>query len=124
MPSRAALAVVLGRFGFVLCDPSSDVVERAHVEGRVRIVLIGGLAKPEEGLFKLLLKNGDLGELDLRLDAAVIGRPAEPPLSRSGIGFSPNTVHLGMRKAYAVGRVFRDRLRWLVLVPAFRLASV
>src|SRR4051794_16395381 len=35
-----------------------------------------------------------------------------------------NTVHLGMSKAYAVGRVFGDRQRWLVLVPASRLASV
>ena len=35
-----------------------------------------------------------------------------------------NTVHLGMRQADAVGRVFRDRLRWLVLLPAFRLAFV
>src|SRR4051794_25989714 len=37
---------------------------------------------------------------------------------------SSNTVHLGIRKAYAVGRVFRDRLRWPVLLPAFGLASV
>src|SRR3954471_18076039 len=40
------------------------------------------------------------------------------------IGPKPNTVHLGMRKAYAVGRVFRGRLRWLVFLQAFRLASV
>ena len=35
-----------------------------------------------------------------------------------------NTVHLGMWKAYAVGRGFGARLRWLVHLPAFRLASV
>jgi hypothetical protein len=37
---------------------------------------------------------------------------------------NPNTVHLGMWKAYAVGRGFGARLRWLVHLPAFRLASV
>ena len=35
-----------------------------------------------------------------------------------------NTVHLGMSKAYAAGGVFGGRLRWPVLLPAFRLASV
>ena len=35
-----------------------------------------------------------------------------------------NTVHLGMWKAYAVGWGFGARLRWLVHLPAFRLASV
>jgi hypothetical protein len=37
---------------------------------------------------------------------------------------NPNTVHLGMWKAYAVGWGFGARLRWLVHLPAFRLASV
>jgi hypothetical protein len=41
-----------------------------------------------------------------------------------GLQPNPNTVYLGMRQADAVGRVFRDRQRWPVLVPAFRLASV
>jgi hypothetical protein len=41
-----------------------------------------------------------------------------------GEAASPNTVHLGMRKAYAVGWVFGDRQRWLVFLPASRLASV
>src|SRR4051812_11973591 len=41
-----------------------------------------------------------------------------------GDGPSRNTVYLGMRQADAVGRVFRDWLRWLVLLRAFRLASV
>jgi hypothetical protein len=40
------------------------------------------------------------------------------------IRVKPNTVHLGMWKAYAVGRGFGARLRWLVHLPAFRLASV
>jgi hypothetical protein len=43
---------------------------------------------------------------------------------RAAVWARPNTVHLGMRKAYAVGRVFRGRLRWLVFLQAFRLASV
>ena len=45
-------------------------------------------------------------------------------LTRHREGVKLNTVHLGMSKAYAVGRVFGDRQRWLVLLPAFRLASV
>src|SRR3954464_9835325 len=99
------LAVVLCYFGLVLGDPSSDVVERSHVEGRVRIVLVGSLAEPEERLFKLLLMNGDLGELDLRLDAAVLGRPAEPRLSRSGIGFGPLALGIHQTEVIRCGRI-------------------
>ncbi len=51
-----------------------------------------------------------------------LGEAHAVPVSR--IRLNSNTVQLEMWKADAVGRVFGDRLRWLVLLPAFRLASV